>query len=85
MFRIKKYPKYKLGKLYFPDASLDSARRKLNHQIEITPDLAAYLREVQPRRNAKTYSAEEVEIIVAWLGEPPFHGDIPDSQKTDES
>jgi len=74
-----------LGKLYFPNASLDSARRKLKHQIEVTPDLAAFLKEVQPNQMAKTYSPEEVEIIVAWLGEPPFHGDIPDSQKTDES
>ena len=74
-----------MGKLYFPNASLDSARRKLKHQIEVTPDLAAFLKEVQPNQMAKTYSPEEVEIIVAWLGEPPFHGDIPDSQKTDES
>ena len=85
MFKNQKYLKYKLGLLYFPTETNDNARRKLKHQIEITPDLAVYLREVQPRRNAKTYSAEEVEIIVAWLGEPPFHGDIPDSQKTDES
>jgi hypothetical protein len=85
VFKNQKYLKYKLGLLYFPTETNDNARRKLKHQIDVTPDLAAFLKEVQPNQMAKTYSPEEVEIIVAWLGEPPFHGDIPDSQKTDES
>ena len=81
----KTVSKSEMGLLYFPTETNDNARRKLKHQIEVTPDLAAFLKEVQPNQMAKTYSPEEVEIIVAWLGEPPFHGDIPDSQKTDES
>ena len=72
MIKIKKYPKYRLAQLYFPEVEAVTARQKLSLQIARRPELEAALRGVQPNRMAKCYSEYEVKLIVAWLGQPPY-------------
>ena len=72
MIKIKAYPKYRLAQLYFPEVEAVTARQKLNLLIAKCPALDAALRAVQKNRKAKCYSAYEVSLILAWLGQPPF-------------
>ena len=72
MFKIKAYVKQRLGQLYFPGIDAVQARRKLLCQIEIRPLLKSALSSRERNPKAKKFTAEEVTLIVAMLGYPPF-------------
>ena len=72
MIKIKSYPKYRLGQLYFPSVSQVTARKKLISEINARPLLHAALHPRGRNPKAKTFTAEEVTLIVAMLGEPPY-------------
>ena len=80
MFKIKAYQKYKLGQLYFPSVSQVTARKKLISEINARPLLHAALHPRGRNPKAKTFTAEEVTLIVAMLGYPPFHKNSEDPQ-----
>ena len=72
MFKIQAYVKQRLGQLYFPGIDAAQARRKLLYQIDIRPLLKSALSSRERNPKAKKFTAEEVSLIVAMLGEPPY-------------
>ena len=72
MIKIKSYPKYRLAQLYFPDVERVTARQKLQTQIIARPVLRSALTSRERNPKAKYYTKEEVLLIVAMLGYPPY-------------
>ena len=72
MFKIKSYKKHQLAQLYFPGVERVTARQKLQTQIIARPVLRAALTSRERNPKAKNYTQEEVLLIVAMLGEPPY-------------
>lgn len=73
--KIKRYKKYELACMYFPEAS--EPKVALNHLrswIKGCPELTASLKQVKMLKTKNEYNEKEVALIYEMLGEPEKNG-----------
>ncbi len=69
-FRPHSMTKTNLACLYFPDESVESARRRLTRWIDECPPLAAALRELGYKKRRHYFTSAQVKKIIAYFGDP---------------
>lgn len=69
-FKIKSYGRTELALLYSPDDTPQSAYRKLCRWINRYPHLNEDLCRAGYNHNTRTYTPNQVRLIVEALGEP---------------
>ena len=69
-FKIRAYGKSELALLYFPDADPHVAANRLTSWIKRCHELHKKMGSCNISRFAKFYSAEQVRLIIEYLGEP---------------
>ncbi|MBR1941104.1 MAG: DUF4248 domain-containing protein [Bacteroidaceae bacterium] len=67
-FRIRSYGRMELAQMYFPDLQGTSAFRKFKGWLRVNPRLNAQI--LQQDNHSRTYTPDQVRLIVAELGEP---------------
>ena len=70
MFKIKAYGKSELAMLYFPNSDPHVATNRLRNWINRCQELSIKTNACNNSRFAKFYSAEQVRLIIKYLGEP---------------
>lgn len=71
MFIARRYRKSELALVYFPEASSpDVALNRLRCWIKRCPELVAAMQGLKTQRQRYEYSADEVALIVEYLGAP---------------
>ena len=68
--KIKSYSKQELAMLYFPDVTPHTATNHLMRWIHNCQPLKSRLDQLHYRRHNKYLIAEQVRVIVQFLGEP---------------
>lgn len=69
-FELRTYGRTELAKMYSPSIKPQSAYVKLMRWIGKSPELSTYLRKSSKRPNNRTFTSDEVKMIIQVLGEP---------------
>lgn len=70
-FQVRPYAKCELAAMYFPASPNDAAAvANLRNLIKRNPELQEALRKASYRTYDKSFTAEQVRILVRYIGEP---------------
>ncbi len=70
-FRVRSYAKRELARMYFPDSPNDEAAvTNLRNLIKRNDSLQDDLRRASYRTYDKSFTREQVRILVSYIGEP---------------